>query len=361
MKRKIQVAVGLVIGAFLLWYLFKDADWREIWHILRGADPFWLLMGLLVVLTGFFIRIWRWGYIVNPVVPTPFWRLFSATQIGFLANFVLPARAGEVVRAMTLSRTQHIPFGKTMAFVAVDRVTDLFGLLVVFLVTLVVFRPAQDVFLPADLRNLYAGPISASMIRAAVFSVTLALVAVVAIMLLLLAQREFILRVSDAVLGRISQRLAVFARNLFEHFTEGMHVLTSYLDLTKATAVSLLLWGSFALLQFCFFRAFNLHVPWYTPFVILSLLSVFISIPGPPGFIGPFHAGIVGGLILAEPNINMDAARAMAIAGHLFNLIPIVIIGILCLSFERVDFHELSRQSEEVQEATDNGDAPDSQ
>ncbi len=353
MKKKIQIVAGMVIGIVLLWYLFKDTDWAEVWQILRAAKLGWLVLALLIVISSFFIRVWRWSYIVNPVVPVPFWRLFTATQIGFLANFVLPARAGEVIRALTLTRSRNIPFGKTMAFVAVDRVTDLFGLFVVFLITLIVFRPTRDVYLPEDLRSLYAGPISGGMIRGAVFSVTAALVTIVAAMILLLAQRELILKISDAILGRISQRLALFTRNLFEHFTEGMHVLTSYMDLAKATAVSLLLWGTFALVQVCAYKAFALDVPWYTPFVILSLLSVFISIPGPPGFIGPFHAGIVGGLILANPEVNMNAARAIAIIGHLFNLLPVVIIGVICLSFERIELRELSRQSEAMEETED--------
>ncbi|MCK5861738.1 MAG: flippase-like domain-containing protein [Candidatus Hydrogenedentes bacterium] len=348
MRKKIQVIIGIIIGGLLLWYLFKDTDWHEVWLVFCSAKPGWIVLALLAILLSFIIRVWRWSYIVNPVVRVPFWHLFRATQIGFMANFILPARAGEVVRALTLTRSRNIPFAKTMAFVAVDRATDLLGLLVVFLITLMAFRPEQDVYLPEDLRNIYAGPISGNMIQGAVFSMTAALMAVIGMMMVLLVWKNFILRISDAVLGRISTRLAAFARNFFEHFTEGMQVLTSYKDLAKASAVSLLLWGSFGVLQICSYNAFDLDMPWYAPFVILSLLAVFISIPGPPGFIGPFHAGIVGGLILANPDIDINAARAMAIMAHLFNLIPIVIIGIICLSFERLDIGELSRQSTEI-------------
>jgi glycosyltransferase 2 family protein len=348
MKKKIQIVIGIIIGAVLLWYLFKDTDWREVWLIVRSAHIGWMLLGVGVLIASFFIRVWRWGYIVNPVVSVPFWRLFSATQIGFMANFILPARAGEVVRALVLTRSRNIPFGKTMAFVAVDRVTDLFGLLAVFLITLVAFRPKQDVYLPEDLQYLYDGPISAAMIRGSLASMTALLVGIVSIMLLLMVCKKHILRISDAVLGRISTRLADFAHNLFEHFTEGMQVLTSYKDLAKATGASLVLWATFCLIQVCFYKTFGLEMPWYTSFVITSLLAVFISIPGPPGFIGPFHAGIIGGLILANPEVNLNAARAMAIMGHLINLIPLVVIGVICLSFEKMDLRELNRESEEM-------------
>ena len=96
MKKKIQIVIGIIIGVLLLWSLFKDTDWQEVWQVIRSAHIAWMLMGLLLLLLSFFIRVWRWGYIVNPVVSVSFWRLFSATQIGFMANFILPARAGEV-------------------------------------------------------------------------------------------------------------------------------------------------------------------------------------------------------------------------------------------------------------------------
>ncbi len=350
MKKKIQLILGLAVGAFLLWFLFKDTDWNEVWRSFREANVVWLLLGLLVVLASFLVRIWRWGYIVNPVVKVPFWRLFSATQIGFLGNFVLPARIGEVIRALALSRSQRIPFPKTMAFVAVDRMTDLFGLLAVFLITLAVFHPTVDLYLPEELRGLYDGPISRGMIRGSMLGMTAALVVGVSIMVTLFAQKDFFLALSDAVLGRISPRFAAWVHGLFSHFAEGMQTLTSFRDLLKASGVSLLLWGTFALSQMFVYKAFHVDAPWYTPFVMLSLLSVFISIPGPPGFIGPFHAGVVGGLILVNPEINLNTARAIAIFAHLFNLIPIVIVGVICLSFERLELLELSREGEALDE-----------
>lgn len=340
--------MGLVIGVFLLWFLFKDTDWQKVWQAFQNAKASWLILGLISILMSFFIRIWRWGYIVNPVVQVPFWRLFSATQIGFLGNFVLPARIGEIVRALVLSKSRNIPLPKTMAFVAVDRLTDLFGLVYIFIVTLLVFRPAGDVYLPEDMQGLYSGAISKEIVQGALFTATGALVAGVIFLVLLIAQKEFFLGISDAIFKRISLRLAEFIRKLFLNFAEGMQVLLSIKDLLKASLVSLLLWTFFAISNACIYKSFGLDVPWYAPFVVLSLLSVFISIPGPPGFIGPFHAGVVGGLILVNTALDLDTLRAVAIVAHLFNLIPIVLIGIPCLSFEKIGLRELAKEGDVV-------------
>ncbi len=338
-----------------MWFLFRDTDWGEVWNALRGANLAWLLLGLFFILLGFVVRIWRWGYIVNPVTPVSFWHLFSATQIGFLGNFILPARIGEIIRALALSRSQGIPFPTTVAYVALDRLTDLFGLVAMFSMTLLVFNPLEDVYLPEEFRYLYSGPISREMIRGAVVTLTVVMLTGVALVIILFAKKEMFLALSDAILGRISKRLADFAHHLFEHFAAGMQVLTSFGNLAKATGVSLLLWGTFALSQASIYAAFHIQVPWYTPFVVLSLLSIFISIPGPPGFIGPFHAGVVGGLILVVPEVNVNTARAIAIFAHLYNLIPIVLIGMICLSFERLGLRELSREGEKLEAETSAG------
>ena len=359
MKKNIQIIAGLLIGLFLLWFLFKDTDWQKVLQAFHNARSDWLILAFISIVLSFFIRVWRWSYIVNPVEKVPYWRLFSATQIGFLGNFVLPARIGEVVRALVLSKSRNIPLPKTMAIVAVDRLTDLFGLVYIFLVTLLVFRPERDVYLPEDLQGLYSGAISKNMVQGALFAATGALIVGVAFLILLLAKKEFFLRVSDAVFGRISVTLSNFIRKIFLNFAEGMQVLLSVKDLIKASLVSLLLWTFFAISQVCVYKAFALDIPWYAPFVVLSLLSVFISVPGPPGFIGPFHAGVVGGLILVNSALDLDTLRAVAIVAHLFNLLPILIIGIPCLSFEKIGLRELAREGDTLAAArADNGDSP---
>jgi hypothetical protein len=364
-KKYLQITAGLAIGAFLLWFLFKDTDWVKVWRAFQEARTGWLFVGLVAILISFVIRIWRWSYIVNPVIHVPFWQLFSATQIGFLGNFVLPARIGEVIRALVLSKSRDIPFPKTMAFVAVDRLTDLFGLVYVFLVTLLVFRPNSDVYLPEDMKALYSGAISKEMVQGSLFVATAALIAGVAFLMLLIARKKFFLALSDSFFALFSKRLGHFVRKLFLNFAEGMQVLLSFKDLLKASLVSLLLWTFFAISQYAVFKAFDLSVPWFAPFVVLSLLSVFISIPGPPGFIGPFHVGVVGGLILVNNALDLDSLRAVAIVAHLFNLVPVVLIGIVCLSFEKIGLRQLAAEGdtltvhENAAASTPSADFPD--
>lgn len=349
-RKRFQIVAGVVIGAALLWWLFRDTHWGEVGRAVGGANWFWLAGAVFFVLLSFFVRIVRWGFIVRTEPPVPFMRLFNATQIGYLANFVLPARMGEVIRAVVLSRGTGIPVSRSIAYVAVDRVTDLAGLAAVLLITVLTFHPRGDVRLPEGMRGFYDGPISESLIRSASMSVAAAIVVGMAGLALLFALRNRVINIIGRLFGGRFPGLAARLAHLAEQFTAGMSVIGSPWRMTQALLASLAVWACFALTNVCAFRALGLDVPWHTTFVTLSLVAVFISLPGPPGFIGPYHAGVAGSLLLANPALEMDLARAMAIVGHLVNLIPVVVVGVWCLSTEKLSLRQLQEEGDEIAE-----------
>jgi uncharacterized protein (TIRG00374 family) len=350
MQRRIQIILGVLVGAALVWWLFKDTNWGAVFAAVRAANWGWMAVSVAAVLLSFVVRIWRWKYIVCSDQKVSFARMFNATQIGFLANFVLPARVGEPIRAIVLSRSTGIPFSKTFAFVAIDRVTDMAGLVMVLGLTVATFHPARAIQLPEDLRNLYSGEISGALVRRAAEMVAFAMMVLTGGMFLVYFQRERIVRWSNGLVGIFSKRLAKRVAGLVGHFTEGMSAMGKPADLGRSVLVSLMLWGVFAVGHWALFKGMHLDLPWYAPFVTLSMLAVFISLPGPPGFVGPFHVALVAGLLLVDPGIDLDVARATAILMHLLNLLPVVLVGVWCLSTEKMSLRELKQESEHVKE-----------
>ena len=350
-RRQAQLVAGLAVSAALLWWLFKDTNWAEVGRVVRNANLLWLAAAVGLVLVSFVVRIFRWRALVA-VDPAPsFMKLFNATQIGFFANFVLPARLGEVIRAVVLSRGTGIPVSKSLAFVAVDRITDLVGLAGTLVFTVVFFHPTEAIYLPQEMRGLYDGPISAVLIRRACLGAAAAIVVGLMGAFALAASRGLAERVFRRTVGPFSPALAGRLTALAGHFTSGMTVVRSPWRMARASGISLVLWAVFALTNWCAFMALRLEVPWYAPFVTLSLLAVFISLPGPPGFIGPYHVAIAGSLLLVNPAMNVDEARAMAIMAHLLNLLPVVLVGVWCLSAENVSLAQVKETGESLAEA----------
>lgn len=352
-RQVIQAAIGLLVGGFLLWWLFGSVSWAEFRDSLRNMRTGWLLLALVPMGASFVLRVQRWKYVVRVVVPrASFRQMFSATQIGFLANFTLPARVGELVRALVLARLTRASFSKCLALAALDRVNDLIGLMPVLLIAVLAFRPDQSIEIPRELfRSEAPILVPANMYHAGAWFAVALLVGVVVTLVLLYANKALALRLSDRIAGMISRRLAQWAHRMLEQFAEGLHVFRSASDMAKSVGVGLATWAMFLLFMVSMLNAFGIERPWYTPFVMQAALAVCISIPGTPGFIGQFQVPLVASLKMVLPDISFADALALAVVAHLINVVFVALLGAACLYAEGFSLMQLTRESAETQEA----------
>ncbi|GMW02449.1 MAG: hypothetical protein AMXMBFR84_35850 [Candidatus Hydrogenedentota bacterium] len=332
-----QGLIGLAVGFLLIWFLLRGISWEELKSSVTGVSVGWLLLAQIPIWLSFFTRILRWSYIVRAVHPASFRSMFSATQLAFLANFTIAMRIGEFVRALVLSRLAGISFSKSLALGALDRVTDLIGLMAVMLVTVAAFRPTDDIILPEGLFGFEKlPPIRAGLIQSTGAAVAVGLVGLLFVLVMLYVNQKLVIRVTRAVVGRVSSRIADWVCHLFEQFAQGLHVFRSVGDMAKSTAYSLVTWSFFMLALYFTLNAFHISYPWYGPFVIQSLLALAVSAPIAPGMLGQFHLPLVAGIIIVSPDTPITDATALAIVTHLTNLFPVIILGILSIMMEGV-------------------------
>jgi len=341
--------LGLLVAALLLWLLFRGTDRDELFRALRGVDLHWLGVAQLLLWASFFARVQRWTYVVRAVQPVPYRSLLSATQIGVLVNFTVPARLGEVVRAYVLSRLVGLPVARSMAMVAFDRVNDVIGLLAILLVAALALARDIDVAFPAGtLGNTAPLTVSSTLLRAAGWSLAGGVLLASLGLVLLYAQRDRALRFVRRLLAPWSATLAQRSAALLESFAEGLHVFRSAADLGRAVFWSLASWGTDVAAVAAVLVAFDVAFPWYAPFVILSLVAVAILVPVTPGTIGQFHLPAVAGLLLAVPEVTPAQAKAFAIVDHLSTLVPIAVLGLWGLLRTRIGFLAAVRGSAEA-------------
>ncbi len=97
---------------------------RDIGRQIARASPSWLLASIVVSLSIFVARALRWTWILRPLGRVPFLPAFRTTSVGFAANTVLPARAGEVIRPALLARERGLPFSALLASIVFERILD---------------------------------------------------------------------------------------------------------------------------------------------------------------------------------------------------------------------------------------------
>lgn len=102
-----------------------------------SANFFWLFMVLLAYTISNVSRTIRWQMLLKPLgISIKPMNGFLTIMLGYFANLGFP-RIGEFVRAGTLARYEKQEFERVMGTVVVDRVVDVFSLLLAILLTFV--------------------------------------------------------------------------------------------------------------------------------------------------------------------------------------------------------------------------------
>jgi uncharacterized protein (TIRG00374 family) len=319
--------VGTVVAAALLIWALRGVNLAEIVEHLRNARLGPLLVAIVLATLTYPIRLIRWRLLLRDVDgrPLPATPLWHAVAIGFMANNILPFRAGELVRLLAATRLAGARFTAVLSSVAVERVFD--GLAVVGLLSLSLI--ASD--LPPDVAvggvSLRHAAQASGLLGAAALAVALMVVAFP------VASERVVRRLLPA--GRMVDRIV----SLIEGIRHGLSVLKSPALLAGTILWSLVLWLVNALAFYVAFRAFGIRVGFMGALLLQGILIFGITVQLTPGFLGQFEAAIVAGLALFQ--VPTAVASSYAIAFHATTFIPIVLLGAWSLARTPVALSDL--------------------
>ena len=138
--RILKICIPLFLGIFLIWYSLKSSTPQEreqLWQSILDANKFWIFVSFLLGTISHFSRAYRWKYMLEPMgYKSSQANRFMAVMAAYLANFGIP-RSGEVLRAVTLSTYEDVPFEKGFGTIISERVADLLILMLIIGVALI--------------------------------------------------------------------------------------------------------------------------------------------------------------------------------------------------------------------------------
>lgn len=333
MTVRVRTALILLLTAGLLAFFLRNADFAGVWAEVRRAEGLPILLAIGVTLVTYALRAWRWQYLVQPIGPSHFSNAFRATVIGFAASFLLPARAGEVLRPYLLARREGLSATATFATILFERLLDLITVLLLLGAFLLFFDPGLAIANPRVFAALRVGALGA----AATAVVGLAIVAVLA------GHPERLARAAGRLERWLPSHVAALAARAVERLGEGMGILRSPGALARATALSFPLWMSIAAGIWLVSLAFHITVPYTGSFLIMSVLVVGVAVPT-PGAIGGFHAAYqiaVTSFFAA----SQDQAVGAAIVLHAVSFLPVTFMGIAFMAVEGLTLTGMRRMA----------------
>jgi uncharacterized protein (TIRG00374 family) len=333
-KHSGKTAAGIALSIFFLWWALRDISVAEVVHEIRSADPLLFLLAAITATLGIPIRALRWRSLLHgTAAAAPLQLRMAATFIGFGANNVLPARLGELIRALSFSRLARVPLGAVFSSLVLERIFD--AVVIVGFLFAVMALPS---FPAVELGGV--DPRAAARWAAAATLVLLFAAA---------ALPAALLRVAGWVGDRVlPARVRAPALDALRAFVGGLGVLRSARLFCVALAWAVGQWTFLALSFLLGFRAFGIEVPFSGAVFLQSLTALAVAVPSSPGFFGPFEAAARVGLSLW----NVPSARAVsfAIGFHLAGYIPVTLLGFFYFWKVGLRWSEMEREVETVVE-----------
>jgi uncharacterized protein (TIRG00374 family) len=302
----LRLLVGVVISAVFLGVTLRNVDLGKAADAIGRSAPAWLIVALVIVLIDLSLRALRWHLLLRNVedatVSPPYRLAFGYLTLGFAANFVLPARLGDIARAVLAADTFKAPRLSIFGTILIERVSDGLTFLGLAILSSLVVASASE------LRNL------------TVYAVVLAIGGMIAAIVGWLAITRTVLastRVATAILG-ILRRLSAGAGAFRHASSAGAYLL---LTATVATTATLVAW---AVLQ-----AVGVNLSPIQTVLFLSGIALSLAIPAAPGAIGTYE--FVGVAIITGLGYTPEQGLATILLMRILTTFPPALIGLVSI------------------------------
>ena len=307
--RSWRVWLGMLISLVFIFLALRGQDFELIWESIRTADYIWLVPAIGVYFLGVAVRAARWDYLLRGVAKLNPVQLFPIVSIGYMANNVLPLRAGELVRAYALSTRHGVRKSASLATIAVERIFDGLTMLLFFTVA------SLSIALTSDLRT--------------VFSLAVLLFAGITVGLLVFvfapATRD---RIIAAVLARLPERFGERVGPMAQAFINGLSILRRRNEVVGVALASICAWTLEASMYLLIAEAFGMDISPFGILMITAVANLATLIPSSPGYVGAFEYGVI--LVVAGPlGFGRELALSYAVVVHAALYLPVTLLGFI--------------------------------
>jgi hypothetical protein len=302
----LRAAVGAAISVAAIWLVLRSVDVGRAVEVLRTADRAWIgLMGAFIV-SDLAVRALRWKRLVAPIGHVRYPAMLAYLLIGYLANNVLPARIGELVRSHYLGDREGLSRTTTLGTVVVERVVDF----------VVVVAIASAAIIVLSVRGIVA---SAVLVGIALAGLLAAAVAVgIAAHRLPGAER----------IAAAAERWPRF-REAAGKLRGGLAVAGRPRTLAEALFLSMIAWSATVLAFAAAGQAIGVELTIGQAALLASGVALVTAIPAGPANLGTFELAAVE--IGKAVGVEANAAFALALLVHAGILVITSVGGLVAL------------------------------
>jgi glycosyltransferase 2 family protein len=303
----LRALVGVAISIAALAFVLGGTDLVETGNVLSRADLRWVALALVLYSFDLAFRALRWQRLLRPIARVRYRPMYAYLLVGYLANNILPARLGELVRSHYLGDREGISRAAALGTVVVERIVDLVAVVAIASVALLVLS-----------------------VRGMVGNVVLVGAAVTGLFLIVLAIGIVAHRIPglDGIRGVVERYPRV--RDLARSLQDGLAVAARPRTVGEAIAVSGLSWTMAILAYAAVGQAIGIQLSMGQAALIASGVALASAVPAGPSNLGTFEfaAKELGKAV----GIEEASALALGVLSHVAILVVTSIGGAIAFA-----------------------------
>lgn len=313
----LRSAISLALLGFLVWRI----DLREAWAALREASYVYVLPALVIFGVAKLLVAQRWRVMMSSFADLPLQPLFGVLLVSNLANNVLPARIGDLIRVQVPAQRYGVRRARLAATVfATESLLDGIAFAVLGLIGLALID--LDGF-PTGVFWGLLGLVVGGLIAVIPFSH-------------LKLQEGWTQR---GVMPMLPDRVRLFVEESVPHFIDGLAVFRDVRLGAKAILLSFSIWLLEVAMFALFGRAFGITLSMPAWMLVMIAANVISAVPVAPSNIGAYEVAVTE--LLKALGIVAGTAGGFAIATHVFNIAWITVAGAIAMWALRLSFADV--------------------
>lgn len=305
-RNRFIVWTSFLIAAILLYLTLRGLDWGVFFETLQGANFGYIGLLLIWSSISYFVRAMRWRVLLNSIKVTSPLSVFWANMAGYLGNNILPARAGELVRAVYAARKENISVAFVLATGITERLVDL--------AALVIIGAASVFWLDAFPKSVQEALQSFSLV---------AVGGVLFILLLPLFHGRLIHLVTVSSLWKSQLRGKTVA--LLDHFLKGIKVITQSRRGFPFIILTVAIWFMDGVGMVIMALALHETLSLLQSFLLIAALGLSSAIPSTPGYVGVYQ--FVAVTVLSPLGFSREMSLALILLVQFLNLVVVLLWG----------------------------------
>ncbi len=303
----IRIAASVVLLGLLLWRVDVAAAGRA----LRDANYFYVIPGLALFGLAKLLVAQRWRIMMSTFADVPLPPLFGILLVSNLANNIVPARIGDLIRVQVPAQRYDVSRARLAATVfATESLLDGIAFAVLGLIGLALID------LPNFPTAIFWGVLG---------GVSGGLVAVIPLSHLKLQDGW----TARGIMPRLPDRLRLALEEAVPHFIDGLAVFRNPRLGAETIALSFIIWLLEVAMFALFGLAFGIYLSMPAWILIMVAANMISSVPITPSNIGAYEVAITE--LTKALGVDAGLAGGFAIAAHVFNIAWITGAGFIAM------------------------------